>query len=60
MELVWQGLEYLNLLGSMLVEDDIMDYGSFDRLHHWMIGELIRLGALLGGLFISVKEITGR
>jgi len=52
----WQALELLRLIGKSLVEDDILDYGNFDRLHHWIIGELFNLAALLGGLYISLKE----
>lgn len=45
-----------NVLGYLLTIDDIDDYGKFDRIHHWMIGEAIRIVSLLVGL-IRVTQL---
>lgn len=37
----------IDAIGALLVIDDYKDYGKFDRIHHWFIGELMREGALL-------------
>jgi hypothetical protein len=51
-------LEYLHEIGTVLVEDDINDYGQFDRFHHWLLGELIRTFSLLGGLAVVLSEVS--
>lgn len=51
-------LDYLHQLGTWLVEDDIGDYGEFDHLHHWLVGELLRTFSLLGGLALLLKEVS--
>jgi hypothetical protein len=48
--------DVLYQVGEMVTLDDINDYGKFDRPHHWMVGELIRAGALLGGLLALIGE----
>ncbi|MEM3905631.1 MAG: hypothetical protein QXQ95_08720 [Thermofilum sp.] len=47
-----------NTIGYLLTVDDIDDYGKFDRIHHWMIGELIRITSLLVGM-LRVASIIG-
>jgi len=51
-------LEYLYEIGTVLVEDDINDYGQFDHFHHWLLGELIRTFSLLGGLAVVLSEVS--
>jgi hypothetical protein len=43
-------------LGGVLVADDIHDYGKFDHVHHWFVGELFRqLGKQLGGALVGLS-----
>jgi len=54
--------ELLYNIGTMIVLDDFRDYGRFDRAHHWLLGEVMRQLALLGGvinLFINLLERSG-
>jgi len=43
-------IEFGYKLGEFIVLDDIKDYGKFDRVHHWQIGELIRVLSLYSGV----------
>ncbi len=38
---------YIQLFGMALLLDDFEDVGKFDRLHHWMYGAAMILGAAL-------------
>jgi len=50
-------LDFLYRLGEMLIKDDIMDYGRFDRIHHWQWGEMLRQGAFLGSTLLALYEL---
>jgi len=43
-------------IGDVLVADDYHDYGKFDHIHHWFVGEVFRqLGKHLGGALVGLS-----
>lgn len=50
-------LELVHFMGEFLIYDDIKDYGKIDRLHHWIIGELLKESALFGGLIDVISSL---
>lgn len=50
-------LEVFNLLGELLIWDDLEDYGKLDRIHHWQIGELIRQTAKILGVTYVLQDV---
>jgi len=43
-------------IGDVLVADDYHDYGKFDHIHHWFVGEIFRqLGKHLGGALVGLS-----
>jgi len=55
--LMWL-LELSHNLGNFLLIEDYKDYGKFDRVHHWFLGELIRqLTVVLGSLYVGSKVL---
>lgn len=46
-------------IGTVLVADDLHDYGKFDHVHHWFIGELFRqAGKHLGGALVGLSILN--
>ncbi len=45
-------------IGDVLVADDYHDYGKFDHIHHWFVGELMRqVGKHLGGALVGLSIV---
>ena len=45
-------------IGDVLVADDFHDYGKFDHLHHWLVGEVFRqVGKHLGGALVGLSIV---
>jgi hypothetical protein len=43
-------------IGDVLVADDYHDYGKFDHIHHWFVGEIFRqIGKHLGGALVGMS-----
>lgn len=43
-------------IGDVLVADDYHDYGKFDHIHHWFVGEVFRqIGKHLGGALVGLS-----
>ena len=43
-------------IGDVLIVDDLHDYGKFDHVHHWLVGEFFRqIGKQIGGALVGLS-----
>ncbi len=43
-------------IGDVLIADDFHDYGKFDHVHHWLVGEVFRqVGKHIGGALVGLS-----
>ncbi|MCL6578405.1 MAG: hypothetical protein K6T73_03350 [Candidatus Bathyarchaeota archaeon] len=52
-------MNLLHTIGGILVVDDYKDYGKVDRLHHWLLGEIMRqLSTIAGTVYIGWRILN--
>ena len=52
-------MKLLHTIGGILVVDDFKDYGKCDRLHHYMLGEIMRqLSTIAGTVYIGWRILN--
>lgn len=35
-------IDFIDMIGEILMIDDMQDIGKFDRIHHWHIGAILK------------------
>jgi len=52
-------MNLLHTIGGILVVDDYKDYGKVDRIHHWLLGEIMRqLSTIAGTVYIGWRILN--
>jgi len=52
-------MNLFHTIGGILVVDDYKDYGKIDRIHHWLLGEIMRqLSTIAGTVYVGWKVLN--